>query len=284
MRFKISSNILVLFFCFCFPYIGLTQTNNSQLDDVFISELIQKVQAKSKLNRKAYLSEYERTFKLTIERESDNKINSKVYEQYCLNDGIPYCGTIEIEKNGKPRSPSKIQKERKKVADNLVKNENYVEEGTLFSYGATLNSLWIEPTLYLKSCRVVSSSKETIKERSAVLLRINDCRLDDAYSKWEPVLSFMNKTEAEIWIDVKDESVMLMNVYAKKEFSSIAGQNKPIIILENTRMPEGFWLFKKIRLETAVNKVIFPNLKDNWQFDFYGYKRYEVTVKEMKSN
>ena len=94
----------------------------------------------------------------------------------------------------------------------------------------------------------------------------------------------MPKTEAEILINEQDESVMQMNIYAKKEFSSTNENNKPIVMMENTRMPEGFWLFKKIRLETIGNKLIFPNLKDNWQFDFYGYKRYEVEVKEAGTN
>lgn len=282
MRLKTSINFFSLFICFCFPYIAVSQTNNSQIGDEYISFLIQKVQAKSKINRTAYLSEYERTFKLTIEQENKNKINSWVFEQYCLNDGKPYCIIIEIEKNGKSRSPSEIQKDRKKTAKSLAKNENYAEANNLFGYGTSMNSLWIDPTLYLKNCRVVSSGKKQVEKRTAILLRIDDCKLDDVYSKWEAVLNFMPKTEAEILIDEKDESVMQMTVYAKKEFSSATGQNKPIITMENTRMPEGLWLFKKIRLETIGNKEIFPNLKDNWQFDFHGYKRYEVTVEEMK--
>lgn len=266
------------------PFSVSSQTDNKKSEDFRITALLEKVEAKSKSNRTAYLSEYERIFKLTIESENKNKISSRVFEQYCLNDGKPFCRTIEIERDGKPRSASKIQKERETVSKTLDKNENYVEKDDLFGYGATMNSIWIEPTLYLKSCRIVSSDKKQIEGRTAVLVRVDDCKLDAVYSKWARNLSFMPKTKAEILIDEKDESVMKMDVYAKEEFASANEKNNPIITLENVRMPEGFWLFKKIWLETAKNKTIFPNLKDNWQFDFYGYKRYEVEVKEAKTN
>jgi hypothetical protein len=146
-----------------------------------------------------------------------------------------------------------------------------------------MNSIYVDPTPYLRSCRIVSSSEKIIEGRTAILLRIDDCKLDDVYSKWKNSLSFMPKTQAEILIDEKDESVMRMDVYAKEEFTSATKQNKPIITIENMRMPEGLWLFKMIRLETIGNKLMFPNLKDNWQFDFYGYKRYEITVEESKT-
>jgi len=258
------------------------QADKNQIDELRIKSLVQKVQNKSKRNRAAYLSEYERTFKLKIEREGNNKINSWVFEQYCLDDGKPYCKVIEIEKDGKSRSPSKIKKEREKVSKNLIKNEDYVEKNDFFGYGSSINSLWIEPTLYLKSCRIVSANEKLIEGRTAILLHVDDCKLDDAYSKWEKSLQFMPKTEAKILIDEQDKSVMRMDIYAKKEFASATAQNKLIITMKNTRMPEGFWLFKKIRLETIGNKSIFPNLKDNWQFDFYGYKRYQVEVKEAR--
>lgn len=280
MKRIIFITILISIYCFG----TFAQSNENQIDELRVTNLIQKVQAKSKTNRTAFLSEYERTFNLTIEREANDKVNSWVFEQYCLNDGKPYCNTIEIEKDGKPRSPSKIQKERKKVAKNLIKNENYAEADDLFGYGTVINSLWLDPILYLKSCRIVSSAEKGIEGRTAILLRVDDCKLDDAYSKWGNNLNFMPKTEAGILIDEKDESVMRMDVYAKKEFSSATKQNLPIITIENTRMPEGLWLFKKIRLETIGNKLVFPNLKDNWQFDFYGYRRYEVTVEKDQIN
>lgn len=278
--FKVLISFSILLFCSCLPHKAAAQINSAQIEDARIVALIQKVQAKSKRNRAAYLSEYNRTYKLTIEREDTNKINSWGFEQYCLNDGKTYCRTIEIEKDGKPRSPSKIQKEREKVSKNLAKNEDYVGKDDPFGYGTGINSLWIDPSLYLKNCRIVLVDEKQIAGRASILLRVNDCKLDNAYSKWMRMssLQFMTKTEAEIVIDEKDESVMRMDVYAKKEFYSVSDRTRPIISMENTRMPEGFWLFKKIRLETIGNKLVFPDLKDNWQYEFFDYKHLDVDI------
>lgn len=273
----------ILIFAFCFA--AFAQSDENQLDESRITKLVLKVQAKSRRNRAAYLSEYERTFKVTIESEAKNKTSSQTFEQYCLNDGKPYCGNIEIQRNGKSHSLSKIKKEREKVAKNLINNEDFVFKGDdLLGYGMSVSLAYIEPTLYLKVCRIVSSSEKQIQGRTAIVLRVDDCNLNEAYSKWKNSLNFMPKTKADILIDEEDESVIRMDVYAKEEFSPATAQNKPVITLENIRMPEGFWLFKKIRLETIGNKAIFPNLKDNWQFDYYGYRKYEITVKQTELN
>jgi hypothetical protein len=121
MRKLIFTTILILAFCLAI----FSQANENQIDELRITNLIQKVQAKSKVNRTAYLSEYERDFKVTIESESKNKTYTWDYEQYCLNDE-PYCRHILIKENGKSRSSSKIKKEREKAAKDLVKNEDYV--------------------------------------------------------------------------------------------------------------------------------------------------------------
>lgn len=275
---KLLNSFPLLLFCICIHRVAFAQISKTQNENARIAALVQKVQEKSRRNRTAYLSEYERTYKLTIERENSNKINSWVFEQYCLNDGKPYCRIIETEKDGKARSSSKIQKEREKASKDLIRNEGFNEDNKLFGNGTGINSLWVEPTLYLKNCRIFSATEKLIEGRTTISLRVDDCKLLNDYSKWTSSLQFMTKTEAEILIDEKDESVMRMDVYAKREFPSTSGQGKPIIIMENTRMPEGYWLFKKIRLETIGNKLMFPELKDNWQFDFYGYRRVRVDV------
>lgn len=283
MKKIIFTIILILAFCFT----AFAQTENGEVANSRVTSLVQKVILKSKVNLNAYLSEYEKNFKVTIENEKNNKTYSWDYEQYCLNNKT-YCRTIWIKENGKSRSLSKIKKERERAAKDLAKNEDYVEKGyedrkDLFGYGMNMNSIFAGPIPYLKSCRIVSSAEKTIEGRTAILLRVDDCKLDDVYSKWDKYLNFMPRTKAEILIDEKDEDVMRMDIYAKEEFASTPNQNKPIITIENMRMPEGLWLFEMIRLETIGNKLVFPNLKDNWQFDFYGYRRYEITVEESKT-
>lgn len=277
-----------IFFLFAMVFVfslrAIGQIDEGRIATFRLVNLLEKVQSKSARHRASYLSEYDRTYRLTIEREGKSKVDSRVFEQYCLNDGKPFCSVVEVESNGKVRTSSQIRKDREKAAKNLTKNQDYVQKNDIFGYGATLNSLWIEPSLYLKSCQIISAVERMISERTAILLHLDNCKLSDVYSKWNIYLYYMPKTTAEVLIDEKDESIMRMDVFPRKEFFTATGLGKPIITVENTRMTEGLWLFKKIRMESIGNKLIFPDLKDNYQIDFYGYKRYEVEVMEKTNS
>ena len=254
-----------------FSVTGLSQTNTN------LNTLIQSVQAKSKKIRTAFLSGYQHITKLITESEKSHQKSESVYEQYCLNDGKSFCRVVLIEKNGVPLSKSKIDKSRQKAAKNLSKQNDFVGKDDPLGYGTLVKSVWIDPTLYLRDCQILSSEKQKIESRETIPVSLGKCQIDNEPAEWKKYFDFMPKTDAKIWIDVEDESVTRLNIYAGKEFSGLTVTDKPIATMDNIRMPEGYWLFGRIHLETT-NKLIFPNLQDNFDFEFTAYKPIKVEV------
>lgn len=273
----------------------LAQAYENQIKINQISEIIAKVKLKSLKTRLAHLSEYQYKYRLSKGLEDKNRKitnikSTNIYEHYCFVVGKSFCRAILVEENGVPVSQSKIQKTREKVSKEFTQHQSTTEKPDSFGYGITfgssgINSVWIEPAIYLRACSIFSSSEKVVEGRPTIFLKVGECNIDSEPIEWKKNILFMPKTGAEIWIDKEDEGVTQINIYAKREFSPDADQNKPIITMENVRMPEGYWFVKKIKLETT-NKTIFPNLKDNWEYEFFDYKRLRVDVdlKQIKPN
>ena len=271
--------ILLILLCLYLSSNNFAQTRTDNTDDSFLP-LIEKIKEKSKKTRVLIQSEYQLKYKRTI--ESQEKKYTGIYEMYCLNNGKSFCKPVQIEKNGVPISSSKIQKSRKTAAKDLVqKNEDFLRKDDPLTYGIFINKVWVDPTIYLENCQRNVSSIVNLEERPTYFVKLTNCSIDNSFNEWEQYISFMPKTEADIWIDEKDLSITKMNIYAKSEFSSEREQNKPVIKLETVRMTDGYWFVKNIKIETT-NKAIFSNLNDNWEYEFFDFKKLRVEVGEPK--
>lgn len=267
---------------FCLAATGFAQTNDYQNNDPRIADLIKKTEAKSEKTKMISMNEYQSNFRRIVEFEGQNKKSIEVYEEYCLKNDKSLCRIVLIEKDGVPISSKKIEKDRKKVAKVFVKSNTSDGKEDPFGYGISINSLWVDPVIYLRACRISAFSEKAVEGRMTAFVRVNNCNTDKEAAVLRSQISFMSKTEAEIWIDEQDESVVQMKVYPGKEFASVSNRNNPIIITENMRMPDGYWLSKRTRLETIDNKGIFPTLKDNWEYEFFGYRHLTVNVEASK--
>lgn len=282
-RFRRTLGLSILIFFFCLTATVFTQTKDYQSNDFSIAALVKKVELKSKKTKVVAMNEYQSNFKRIVEFEGQNKKSIEVYEEYCLNNDKSLCRIVLIEKDGIPISASKIEKARKKVAKEFIKNNTADGKEDPFGYGISINSLWVDPLLYLRDCQISSFSETIVERRMTAFVRVNNCNINNEVAALRNQILYMSKTEAEIWIDKQDESIVQMRVYARKEFASASNPSNPIIITENVRMPDGHWLSSRTRLETIGNKGVFPNLKDNWEYDFFGYQHLIVNVDASKA-
>lgn len=280
-RFKRTSGFSIILF-FCLVGTGFAQTDNYQINPASIADLIKKTEVKSQKTKIVAMNEYQSNFRRIVEFEGQDKKSIEVYEEYCLKNDKSLCRIVLMEKDGVPISSKKIEKERKKVAKVFIKSNTSDGREDPFGYGISINSLWVDPVIYLISCQISSFSGKIIEGRKTAFVRVNSCNVENEAPALRNQILFMSKTEAEIWIDELDECVVQMKVYPGKGLSSL-NQNHPIIITENERMPDGYWLSKRTRLETIGNKELFPNLKDNWQYDFFGYRHLTVNVEGSKT-
>lgn len=279
-KIKVRAGASIIIICLCLVGAGFSQIKQDEIDSIRLATIIQNAQAKSRKNTTVFFEDYEHSFKRTIEFEGQNKRSAETYEQYCLNNNKSFCASVLIERNGVQLPPLKVQKAREKAAKELEKNALSTKNSYSGS-GILLDPILIDSNAYLKYCKVSSSSQKTIDDRVTVVLYMNNCNLPSVYKK---NISYLPKTEAEILIDELDESVVRMSVYANAEFSLGKNQNRPIITLENIRIPEGYWLFKAVRLEGIGNKTIFPEMRNNLQYDFFDFKKSSVTVTYTKAN
>ena len=94
----------------------------------------------------------------------------------------------------------------------------------------------------------------------------------------------MNKTEGLVWIDEQDKAIVKMELYARKEFPNRSNAVKPLVVMEAAKIPGGYWFWKNIKVQALENTAIFPDYKNNWEYEFYNYRLSDVEVKKVEIN
>lgn len=283
-----SSIVLLLLFLMA---IFSTARNTAQTREIDLPNLLQKVMDNSRVTAWHFAREYSSSFKKTVETEGKKtKQTSEVFESFCPGDG-KRCVKVLIEKDEQRLSQNVIEKNRKKVARELKKFDDGTPEidltaaATTNSHGAAfqVNSVYLEPNLYLKLCEINFLENTTIDKRSLIKLKFNNCKIENEPSVYKKQIEHMPKTKGFIWIDAEDKAIVKIEAYALKDLTEASNQEEPVILIEHVRVPEGYWFWKRIRLESINNKTIFPELKGNWQIDFFDYLHYEVRGKRVSS-
>ena len=94
----------------------------------------------------------------------------------------------------------------------------------------------------------------------------------------------MSKTEGIVWIDEQDKAIVKMELYARKEFPNLLNSGQPLVVMVAAKIPDGYWFWKNIKIQPLENPAIFPDYKNNWEYDFYNYRLSEVEVKKVEIN
>ncbi len=280
---------ILLLFCLCSGQKIYAQMNEGILDARKISNLIETTRFKSEMLKDIALNEYQNKFRITFTSLDKNIKHSNLYEEYCLykkETGKTLCRGILIESDNTLVPVSKIEKERKKTAELFVKKDKLSaksddsSKSSGYDISGYINDkdwILINPIIYLKDCQITSSAETTVEARKTVFLRLGNCSIAKEPLDLIPQLSYISKTNAEIWIDEQDAAVTQMNIYTQRDSSAEIIKDKPIIRLENVRTIEGYWLNKQIFFESNDIKL-FPNLKYKWQYEFFDYKHLRVDV------
>ncbi|MEJ7701016.1 MAG: hypothetical protein WKF71_15430 [Pyrinomonadaceae bacterium] len=251
--------------------------------EVELTKLLDETQAVAKKTGYQYFIEFTHNFKTTVETKNGKKL-IKEYERVCSKKR---CEIILISDKGKTFSVEKIKKSREKAAKRLIEAEKMTEnpyltnDETRYGYGFSINT-YFSPNLYLKYCKTGFIDKTILQNRSTIKVSVTDCNADALSTPTnfrKDSLHFMAKTEGFVWIDEKDKAVVKMELFASKKFDNSASPHKTLIIMEAARIPEGYWFWKRVKVNALENKIIFPEYVSNWQVDFYDYKSSLVEVK-----
>lgn len=253
---------------------------------VELPKLLDEVQSVAR--KTAYLSwvEYNSDYKQT-ELKSNGKKIVYDYEGFCSRKT---CVGIPLSKNDKPFSEKKINKYRRQAAESLTKAESrsdfaaYKDKENSLGYGISVYD-WFNPSLYLRTCKSELAGKSDVNARPTIKISVTDCNLE-SISKIANTkgLQFMTKTEAFIWIDEQDKAIVKAEIYAKKEFPNLSQTNEPLVIIEASKIPDGYWFWKSIKVNALDNKAIFPQYISNWAYEFYNYRLSNVEVTTVEIN
>lgn len=275
---------MFLFFCFAPNPFSFGQTNTQPQID--ITQLISEVRKNAKYIAWHDKNEYSSNFKKTFEFKGEKaKRDVELFESVCAKRS---CLTILTEHNGVPLSPEKIQKNREKTGKELERLDASptainADKENANEYGFSINSVYLQPSLYLKICDINSPERITVDSRKTIKFRFSNCKTDNEPPAYKSFLRHMLNTEGWIWIDEQDKMITKLEAFAKPSSVSTA-TNKPALTLSMMRVPEGFWFWSFIRLEVIDNKTLYSELKGNWQIDFSDYRRFRVDVDEPKIN
>lgn len=274
-----------LFFAFTF-ILALFISSLSQTPN--ISNLIEDAKNNSITTAKSYYYDFNSDWKRAVVKPN-GKTDSQTYELVCSKKR---CEHIQVEADGKNFSEKKIRKNRERASQSLAKAESngenkpdkargqygyYFVIATVFSQKT---ASYLSPYIYLKTCKTDFLEKQSIENRPTIKIRAYNCSIDEEPEK--EAFLFMPKTEAVIWIDESDKTVVKLEIYGKQETVESVNFNKPLVIMETAKVPQGGWFWKKIIINANENEYFFPAKYGNWQIDFFNYRKFNVDIQKAE--
>jgi hypothetical protein len=300
--FSVSAAIFVAFSCPAF-------SQNSEID---ITALLGEARHKSDENwRKMIVAYPDYTFKwrkIWREADKEGKVKEKselaelFYPSKCR---VKKCRSvnIELEKDGKPVSAEKIERERIKTGEKLERQENEKEAQTLpLKRDYPLN--WMrfayyihrpfesEPKIIIKidgqeileKCEFYSPERERVNGREAISLKFRP-RSDAAFDEES---KYARAVEGKIWIDAEDKVFFRLLMWQKetkfeKETSDYLFENAALAY-DLTRTKEGIWFHRLGRIDGLKNPFLAPQMKGDFSIENFDHHYFQTEIKTVEVN
>lgn len=247
-----------------------------------------------KINRTNFrlISDYEYKMRRTI-NSRDGKTTSTLFESYFpsrlkkqgANGGV----IIVLEENGVAIPAKKIEKQRREAGKNLEKAGNASDEKSTLLENKREMGLPLEwtyavavgLTAFLEVCEFNRPRREIIDGRETISLNFDECKI----GKLPVNKSYMANLQGVVLFDALDKAPIRLEAWRKSSSTNDAqGAPKVLLLFEQKRVAEGVWFPALIRVEGIGNEIVFPNLKTNWQTEFFDYKLPETEIKDVKIN
>ncbi len=268
---------------------------------VNVAELIKDTLAHGKGDK--LLSEYTYTLRWR-ERRTDKKGQVKetmeLYESYIptlRRQGDTSAVLLKLTEAGVPLPPEKIEKERQKAAERLLKAEAESQKqnsrtppifgeppskGAYFMIrvGRTFGSdVQLSVRALLEGCEFGNVRRAALDGRAAIALDFRP--LPDARFPGE--LRYVAQLAGTLWIDAA-ERVLLRAEGWPHEAAARAG--KPALLYEQMRLPDGYWLPRVAQLNGDTHRELFEQagnkLGVDYSFEFADFKRFGAETQDVK--
>jgi hypothetical protein len=204
---------------------------------------------------------------------------------------------LPVTEKGVPIPAEKLEKERQKAAERLLKAEaesqkqnrqNVVGDWSLAdrAIGAYFemrlgffigSDVRLNIRALLAACEFGALRRETFAGREVIVLDYQP----PAAEEFEKDLRYLAQTVGTVWIDAQDKILVRAEGWPRR---SAAHLGKPVFFYEQMRLPEGYWLPRLAQLNGAAHHAIFGKLDKDFTFEFSDYKRFGSEIKDVKLN
>ena len=238
------------------------------------------------------------------ERRTDKKGQAKetmeLYESYIptlKRKGGTSAVLLKLTEDGVPLTPEKVEKERQKAAERLLKAEaesqkqnsrtppSFGEPPSKGAYfmvrvGRTFGSdVELSVRALLEGSEFGNLRREKLDEREALALDFRplpDVRFPDE-------LRYVGRLMGTVWIDAAERVLMRAEGWPP---DATTRTGKPALLYEQMRLSDGYWLPRQAQLNGDTHRVFFEQagnkLGVDYSFEFADFKRFGAETQDVK--
>jgi len=251
--------------------------------------------------------------KRTIDKKGHIREESTVYEVYMptLKGGTRGRGILLVtSKNGIPVPAAELEKERAKAGERLEKEQGKVESQTpslpekdtiltkglmpigmyprtrslKSSFGRTKADVALVVQTFLEKCELTFDHREQIDGHTTLVFNFK-ARSGAEFNDNE---RYIAKLHGKIWIDAAERIVTRLAGWPTSETSTMvtgiapqSDESTPAVYVEMTRLPEGVWLSKTVRLNGADYRDLFEGIESDGTVSYSEYKRFTSEAQDV---
>ncbi|HEY0100663.1 MAG TPA: hypothetical protein VGB76_17080 [Pyrinomonadaceae bacterium] len=263
-----------------------------------IAELLRAVASnQAQLDRR--VSDYTYTRKET-QREFDGKGLVKT-EKVVVHEVYPVAGGGSVLKliseDGVPLSPTQLEREEKRVVEELAKlerenarrrekrereraeRERKRKDAGASGEGATTEEN-VGVAVFLRACEFVSPRRERFQERDAIVF---DFRPRPNFKPSTRSEAMVAKLAGVAWIDPVDRQVMRLEARLAESYKVGGGLFVSVrpgsaVVIEQTRLADGVWLPRYSQINAAAKLFLFAGFHLDATHEYSNYKRFSTVV------
>ncbi len=238
------------------------------------------------------------------ERRTDKKGEVKetleLYESYIptlRRQGNTSAVLLKLTENGVPLPPEKVEKERQKAAERLLKAEAESQKqnsrtppsfgeppskGAYFTIrvGRTLGgAVQLNVRALLEGCEFGNVRRAVLDGRETIALDFRP--LPEA--RFPAELRYVAQLAGTLWIDAAERVLMRAEGWPRED-NAHAG--KPALLYEQMRLPDGYWLPRQAQLNGDTQRAFFEQagnkLGVDYSFEFADFKRFGAETQDVK--
>jgi len=201
-----------------------------------------------------------------------------------------------ISEDGAPVSPKRLKKERQRAAKEMetaerdrglqpigtptALDEKYVTAG--FGVSQAGDGVWVGVSQFLRQCRFGAPRYGRLGDRDVIVLNIQP----PAGGASDLRERYLARMDGVIWIDVADKVVARLEAWPRHIATETAMPSLPpnaeTLVYEQTRLPNGLWVPRRIRLNATGKAELFNGTDKDMTFEFSRYQRFNTEAKDLE--